>query len=47
MMGTPDRKYLWIMSRKKTMENNTYNVLVSKADKMDYAILMMQMTAHK
>lgn len=47
MMGTADRKYLWIMSRTKTIDNHTYNSLVSKADAMDYAILLMQMGAHK
>ena len=47
MMGTPDRKYLWILSRKKTMENNTYNMLVSKADKLGFPILQMQMNEFK
>ncbi|UPT65350.1 MAG: lipocalin family protein [Sphingobacteriales bacterium JAD_PAG50586_3] len=47
MMGTPDHKYLWIMSRKPVMDNNTYNTLVSKADNMGYAILLMQLTAQQ
>ena len=47
MLGTPDRKYLWILSRSNTMKNNTYNTLVIKANKMGFSILLMQMNEYK
>jgi apolipoprotein D and lipocalin family protein len=31
LVGTPDRKYLWILAREPRMEADTYEVLVAKA----------------
>lgn len=36
MVGTPDREYLWILSRTPTMDEQTYALLVSEAQKMGY-----------
>lgn len=36
MMATPNQKYLWIMSRAKTLDNTTYNNLVSKASGLGF-----------
>jgi apolipoprotein D and lipocalin family protein len=30
-VGAPTRKYLWILSRTSTLNDETYNMLVSKA----------------
>jgi apolipoprotein D and lipocalin family protein len=31
LVGAPTRKYLWILSRTSTLNDETYNMLVSKA----------------
>ena len=31
LVGEPAHKYLWILSREKTMDNGTYNMLLQKA----------------
>ncbi len=31
VVGDPDRKYLWILAREKTMDEVTYNMLLQKA----------------
>jgi len=31
LVGDPDNKYLWILSRERTMDENTYSMLLQKA----------------
>ncbi len=36
MVGTPDRKYLWILSRTKSLPTLTYNALVKRAQDLGF-----------
>jgi lipocalin len=36
LVGSPNRKYLWILSRHKSMEQDTYQQLVDKAGAMEF-----------
>ncbi|MCT4642921.1 MAG: lipocalin family protein [Bacteriovoracaceae bacterium] len=44
MIGDPSRKYLWILSREKTLPEDTYNMLTSKAHELGFDITKLQMT---
>ncbi|UPT65354.1 MAG: lipocalin family protein [Sphingobacteriales bacterium JAD_PAG50586_3] len=47
LMGTPDHKYLWVMSRTAEMSNDTYNRLIAKASDLNYNVADVQMVSHK
>ena len=38
IVGTPDRKYLWIMARTPQLEEETYQNLVSRAQALGFAV---------
>jgi apolipoprotein D and lipocalin family protein len=38
MVGTPDRRYLWILSRTPRMDELTYELLVNKALELGFAV---------
>jgi apolipoprotein D and lipocalin family protein len=39
MVGTPDRRYLWILSRTPQLEETTYRRLVERAQDLGYSVL--------
>jgi apolipoprotein D and lipocalin family protein len=38
MVGTPDRRYLWILSRTPRMDELTYELLVNKALELGFPV---------
>ena len=38
MVGTPDRRYLWILSRIPQLEDSTYQRLVERARQLGYPV---------
>jgi len=38
MVGTPDRRFLWILSRTPQLEGSTYRRLVERAEQMGYPV---------
>lgn len=38
LVGTPDRKFLWILSRSKSMQEPVFNSYVSHAEKLGYPV---------
>jgi len=38
MVGTPDRRYLWILSRTPQLEEATYRRLVERARELGYPV---------
>ena len=38
MVGTPDRRYLWILSRTPQLEDSTYQRLVERARQLGYPV---------
>jgi apolipoprotein D and lipocalin family protein len=38
MVGTPDRRYLWILSRTPQLEEPTYRRLVERAQELRYSV---------
>ena len=42
VIGVPDRKYVWIMARNKTMEPRLYESLVAKLQAWGYDISKLQ-----
>jgi apolipoprotein D and lipocalin family protein len=38
MVGTPDRRYLWILSRTPQLEEPTYRRLVERAQELGYSV---------
>lgn len=46
LMGTPDHKYLWVMSRTSTMDDNVYQQLIDKASEMNFDVADVQLTSH-
>lgn len=46
LVGDPSRKYLWILSRSKVMDENTYNYLVSKARDLQFDVSKLVKTIH-
>ena len=38
MVGTPDRRYLWILSRTPQLEETTYRRLVERAQELGYSV---------
>ncbi|UPT65349.1 MAG: lipocalin family protein [Sphingobacteriales bacterium JAD_PAG50586_3] len=45
-MATTNGKYLWINGRQKTIDNNTYNSIVSTAGKMGFDVLKLEKVTH-
>lgn len=46
IVGDPSRKYLWILSRTKDMDESLYNELVARARSMDFDVTKLQKTIH-
>lgn len=44
LVGTPDNKYLWILSRTPTMAQNTYQTLVATAISQGFDVSKLQKT---
>lgn len=44
MVGHPNRKYLWILSRTPQMENDIYNTLVEKAREKRFDVSQLKLT---
>jgi apolipoprotein D and lipocalin family protein len=44
MVGNPSREYLWILSRKPDMKEETYNMLVDKAKNKGFDVSKLQIT---
>jgi apolipoprotein D and lipocalin family protein len=38
MVGTPDRRYLWILSRSPHLDESTYQRLVERASQLGFAV---------
>lgn len=45
-VGSPNKKYLWILSRKTVMEQDTYATLLKKLENMGFDINKLQKTKH-
>jgi apolipoprotein D and lipocalin family protein len=46
MIGDPSRKYLWILSRSKTLPDETYQKLLEKAEKLKFDTSKLLKTIH-
>lgn len=46
MVGHPERKYLWILSRTQTLDTEIYDSLVKKAESLGYDISKIRKTEH-
>jgi apolipoprotein D and lipocalin family protein len=46
MVGAPNRKYLWILSRQTTLAPETYNRLVEKAENLGFDTNQLLKTIH-
>jgi len=44
LVGSPSRKYLWILSRQKTMDNETYEKIVAIAKEKGYDVSKLRKT---
>jgi apolipoprotein D and lipocalin family protein len=44
LVGHPNRKYLWILSREKTMDEAQFNQLVAKAKEMGFPTAHLERT---
>lgn len=38
LVGTPDRRYLWILSRTQRLDETTYQQLVTKAQQLGFSV---------
>jgi len=38
MVGTPDRRFLWILSRTPQLDEATYRRLVERAQQLEYPV---------
>lgn len=47
LVGTPDQKYLWILSRTPTMSDSVYNQYVTIAKQQGYDVSKLQKTVQK
>lgn len=47
MVGTPNRKYLWILSRKPMMMGTTFDYLVDYAGSLGFDTSKLNMTVHR
>jgi len=46
VVGTPDRAYLWILSRTPHMETNTYDAVVAEAKSQGFNVSALMKTRH-
>lgn len=46
MVGTPDRDYLWILSRQTTLADKQIDALVKKAESLGFDITKLRYTTH-
>ena len=46
LVGTPNHKYLWVLSRTPTMDENTYHQFVTIAQQQGYDVSKLQKTPH-
>ncbi len=46
LVGTPDHKYLWMLSRAPTLNQNTFNQFTTLATQQGYDMSRLQITAH-
>jgi apolipoprotein D and lipocalin family protein len=46
VVGTPSRKYLWILSRSNKLDDQTYNMLIEKAKAKGFDISKLIKTVH-
>ena len=47
VVGSPNKKYLWILSRTPEMDENMYNNLISGIAKKGFDIQKLKKTNHK
>ncbi len=47
LVGSPDRKYLWVLSREITMEEETYARILEKAASVGFDVRRLQRTVQK
>ncbi len=46
LVGTPNHKYLWVLSRTPSMDETAYQSLLSRAQNQGYDIAKLQRTTH-
>lgn len=46
VVGHPNRKYLWILSRTPKMEPDTYNAIVERIKAKDFDVSLLKVTEH-
>ena len=46
LVGSPDREYLWLLSRTKTMDDDLFNYLVESAAEEGFDVSKLEMTIH-
>lgn len=46
MVGTPDRKYLWLLSRTTNIDEGLYQQLVSRAEQKGFDLTRLRKTQH-
>ena len=42
LIGIPSRKYVWIMARDHVLDQNIYDAIISKLEKVGYDITQIQ-----
>ncbi len=47
VVGTPSRKYLWILYRKPDMEQSLYNTLIERCREKGFDVSKLEITKHK
>lgn len=47
VIGHPNRKYLWILSRESTMEDDTYKQILNRIEENGFDISKLKKTIHK
>ena len=47
LVGSPDRKYLWVLSREATLEPGTWDRILEKAAGMGFEVARVQRTAQE
>ncbi|XP_075475163.1 temperature-induced lipocalin-1-like [Primulina tabacum] len=46
LIGQPSRRYLWILCRQSSLDEETYNLLVEKANEEGYDVSKLHKTTH-
>jgi len=47
VIGLPSRKYLWIMARNPTLDEKTYEEIITRVKKLDYDITLIKKVPQK